>query len=67
MKLDFYDVYKQVINQNFNFGVCINSSKFYKVAIFENDEMGTVFDEFNKKGYFSLRINKLNLRSEDIF
>ena len=63
----FYDVYKQVINQNFNFGVCINSSKFYKVAIFENDEMGTVFDEFNKKGYFSLRINKLNLRSGRYF
>ena len=63
----FYKIFSQINNKNFNFGVSINSSKFYKVAIFENDEMGIVFNKFNGKGYFSLKINKLNLRSGRYF
>jgi len=63
----YYETSKYVNNQNFNFGVSINSSKFNKVAIFENDEMGTVFEKFKKNGFVSLKINKLNLRSGRYF
>ena len=43
------------------------NSGFNKVAMFENDEMGTVFQKFKKQGYISLKINKLNLRSGRYF
>ncbi len=63
----FYESSNDLNNQNFNFGVTLINSGFNKVAMFENDEMGTVFQKFKKKGYISLKINKLNLRSGRYF